>query len=549
MSFKLPLIFVIIRNYLRGFYSLKRYYSSYIFYSITYILFFYSASPTLALTCYPYNSYSPYVVQESYGRSQQTADINYTIEPFYDFNEMRLIVVLEFKGDKSGETKILLPYNFSGNNDIAGIKYLKSLSPNSYIEDTDKPQIKLIKHIPNSIIKIYYQVRDIKAGDIDPQNYLSATINKQYFHFLGETFFIVPDWESNEEVNFRISWNHLPYNWTFANSFGVNEKFQEFRAPIWKFLHSAFAGGDFRIKRRFIGKDQIFTAIRGTWKFSEDQLCDMIRDLTIEERNFWNDHNYPFYVVLVLPLGTSDGQCGICHNNSLSLFLSFDHKIDLKFKQLIAHETFHNWLGDKISLSQPEELLYWFKEGFCNYYTRLLLLRTGLITINEYAEDYNKILDQYFTSSVRYEKNGRILTEFRNSYEYFQLPFLRGDILAHNINSVIMKNTGWKKSLDDLMRELMRHTENESLVVSSGSLITLIRFYAGESALAEIMPVINSGAFLKVNPDALGPAFTMEQTYRRRFWLFGELYEIPLYTPQNSEKVTNKDMLRWFGIN
>ena len=70
----------------------------------------------------------------------QDFDISYSIEPFYDINIFRFIVVLEFKGDKSGETKILLPNRYGGQNNINGIKYLKALSENTNIVDTDKPE-------------------------------------------------------------------------------------------------------------------------------------------------------------------------------------------------------------------------------------------------------------------------------------------------------------------------------------------------------------------------------------------------------------------------
>jgi predicted metalloprotease with PDZ domain len=111
-----------------------------------------------------------------------------------------------------------------------------------------------------------------------------------------------------------------------------------------------------------------------------------------------------------------------------------------------------------------------------------------------------------------------------------------------------MINSGWKKSLDDLMRDLLKRTQNESLVVSNGSLIALIRFYAGEAPLADIMRVLNSGTILRVNPDALGSAFNIEQNSRRKFWLFGELYEIPIYIAKDPDHLANKDLLLWFGI-
>lgn len=462
---------------------------------------------------------------------------------------MRFIVVFEFQGDESGETKIILPNSYDNNRTINGIKYLKALSPNTYIQDTDAPECKIVKHPASSSVKIYYQVEDVRNSELEYGNHLMPIINKQYFNFFGETFFIVPAYEDNVELDFTISWNHLPHNWNFVNSFGINEKYQELKMPLWKFRHAVFCGGDFKIREKHLGKDLVSFAYRGKWNFSEEQLFEIFEDILIEERNLWNDHNYPFYLITLLPIGNRNIQTGLCRTNSFSLFLSGDRVIDFNLKQIIAREIFHNWLGEKITFAQPEQPLYWFKEGFCNYYARLILLRACLITIQEYVKDYNTVLDGYFTSPVRNIKNEKILNEYRNNPDLYKLTYQRGDIIAHNLNTTIMKNTNWEKSLDGFMRDLLKRSQKESLVISNGSLTALIRHYAGEFALSDIMKTLNSAYQLKANPEALGPAYTIEQTTRRAFWLFGEKYEIPVYVLTDESFLANKDVLQWFGIN
>lgn len=475
-------------------------------------------------------------------------DVSYAIEPFYDINTFRLIVVMEFKGNKSGETKIILPNNYGSNEDIKGIKFLKPLSASTFIEDTDRPEIKTVKHSPNSLVRIYYQVEQIRMDDIALGNHYMATINKKYFHFLGETFFIVPDFDTTIDLVFKLYWNKLPHTWMLANSFGVNEKSQEVKLPIWKFKHSIFVGGDFRIEKRFVYNNPVYVALKGNWTFTDDQICDLVQNIIREERDFWNDFNFPFYLITVLPITGDNDQGGTGRINSYALFLSKDRKIDYRLKRLLAHETFHTWLGEKINLSEPEALLYWFSEGFCDYYARLLLLRSGLITFDDYVQEYNKVLAQYFTSPVRYETNERIAIDFWNDSEVNKLPYQRGDIIAHNLNSAILRNSNWKKSLDDLMRDIYKRTKNESLKISTGSLSNMIRFYGGEEVLADIMKVMNSGAKLKAYNDALGPCIMMQTDISRKFWLFGEKYEVPIYTPKNEDQILGKDCFDFLGL-
>lgn len=478
-------------------------------------------------------------------RNNQQIDISYSIEPFYDLYAFRLIVVLEFKGDKSGETKILLP----NNNDLNSIKYLKTLTPNCYIADTDRPEYKIVKHPSGSSVRIYYQVEEIRNGDLEQGNQQIAIINKRYFHFFGESFFIIPAWDTGVEFNFKIAWNHLPSNWSIANSFGVNEKYQEIRLSLWRFRNTVFLGGDFKIRTRYIGSDKVYIATRGKWKFSEDQLSDLTRDILIEERNFWNDHNFPYFLVAVIPISGSDDQSGIVRINSYSLFLSDDRTIDLRLKRLLAHDIFHTWMKDKVKFAEPEQLVLWFKEGFTDYYANLLLLRAKIISLDEYVEHFNIILESYFTSPMREEKNERLIDGFGIDKDLTKLPYQRGQIFASNLNYVILKNSSWKKSLDDFMRDLMSRCQNESLLISNGSLSALIRFYGGDQILADMMRTLNSGAVLKIIPEALGPCFKMEIDSRKKLIIFGEQYDIPSYKFKNENQHVDNSCLSWFGVN
>ena len=177
---------------------------------------------------------------------QQEYDISYSIEPFYDVNVFRFIVVMEFEGDKSGETKINLPAEYGNDNNLSSIKFLKALSENTSIIDTEKPEFKTVKYAPNSTVKIYYQIEETRDGDVELGNQYMMILRRQYFNFLGETFFIVPVWENGEEYNFKLAWNHMPSTWNLANSFGANENMQSFTVPLWKFRNSIFSGGDIR---------------------------------------------------------------------------------------------------------------------------------------------------------------------------------------------------------------------------------------------------------------------------------------------------------------
>lgn len=476
-------------------------------------------------------------------------DLIFSIEPFYEINKVRFTVTMEFAGNRSGETKILLPGNYGGKNNLEGIKFLKPLSENTFIINTDKADQKIIKHSPDENVKLYYQVEEIRDDDIELGNHFLVLLNKTYFHFIGETFFILPMWDWYNNYKILLAWNHMPFTWALANSFGINEKVQNITASLSQFAGSIFTGGDFRITKKQVGNNPVYLSIRGKWNFTDDQLLELLKDILTVERNFWRDHDFPYYLISVIPIKGSEDYGSILRTNACAFYLTKERKIDFRLKKLLAHEILHIWLGEKIKFAEPEELSFWFKEGFCEYYARLLLLRAGLITLDEYVDEYNKILYAYNTSSVRNDKNERVVNEFWTNINIMKLPFMRGDIIAHNLNAIIFKKSKGTKTLDDFMLDLYKRSGTESLTVSNGSLSALIRFFAGEQALADIMKCLNSGASLKSSPDALGPCFNMEIESFRKLWLIGELFEIPSYKLKPENRSGVKKCLEWFGVN
>ena len=477
-------------------------------------------------------------------------DIIYDIKPLYTPKSIKFSVTLTFKGNPLGKSTLMLPGKFGGQDNLPCVENLHVVSQFTSMLDTGDPTIKDLKYAPNSVIIISYLINELPRprSEVVLGNQFLPVINKKYYHFLGESLFAIPADDWGREFNFKINWTNYPSDWSIANSFGVNEKKQLIRLPLWKFRHAVFVGGDFRISMRLIENHPVYLAMRGNWSFSDTRLIDVIKTIIAEQRAFWNDYDFPSYLVTVLPVIGNNEQTGTGRYNSYALFLSTDRVIDYKFMRLLAHETFHAWVGDKIKADRPEELVYWFTEGFTEYYARLLLLRTGLISLTEYAEEYNDRLNEYFTSPVRYESSERLIKEFWTNDDLHRLPYLRGDIIAHNLNAAIYSYSKGKKNLDEFMRDLLARGK-DNILISNATLSALIRFYAGEKALSDIMATVNSGKTLKTRSDALGKCFNMEIDTERKYWLLGEKYEIPQYIFNEDRFSANPlDCINWFRL-
>ncbi len=479
-------------------------------------------------------------------------DLIITVEPIYDYykiNKLSLRVEITFKGDETGKTTLLIPDKFGNYLLDNCIRNLQPTSANCTLGYNGIDNQRVIYHTPRTLVTIRYDLYDTrKFSQIDVDSRYQPILTENYFHIFGEAFFVLPLTNWNKEYNIKLSWINLPKNWSIVNSFGTYKSFQEIKKNLWDFRQGIFMGGnDIRIVKKYVSNFPFYLAIRGNFQFSDSYFADFMWSILNETRNFWNDHKYDDYLITILPVEGKHTYLSEGRINSFSLFVGAKKELDYDFKKMLAREAFQNWLGRKILPEEPSQIVSWFFSGFGEYYSRLMLLRANKISLEEYVDEYNSVLEQYAKSPWRYESSTQINNEYISDPEFHMLQFYRGDIIAHNLNTAIFNYTGGAKNLDDFMLDLFNRTKKEDLQISNGVLSALIRFYAGEKTLPEIMGTINSGKPLKPRPDALGRCAVLTTDYSRKFWLVGEQYEIYSYVFNKNLFAQNRDeFLKWF---
>lgn len=434
--------------------------------------------------------------------------ISYEVSPSFQNGEAKLTITLLFKTDKTGETKINLPNDFAGQEQFyKGIQNVKVKTPNANLADTDKPEIKKITHLPNEKITIEYDliqdwIGNPSSGDgsVNAGGGYRPVIKKNYFHFLGIAAWIVPSYALKSDFKTSIVWKDFPKDWNIANSFGANQTQQTFRANYSSFLSSVFVGGDFRINQRIIRGKPIYTAVRGKWNFSDMEFSDSVQKILEMERVFWNDFNYPHYLVTLLPLELGQDQRisigGTGLTNSFATFIAESPQVKIDgISFLIAHEYFHNWNTKGFGgLKQPEGLLYWFSEGFTDFYTYRLLHRAGMYSSENYVARYNNFIKDYYLSKARNEKNQRIADEFFTDFDLGKLPYRRGFLLATKWNKVIRKQSNGKKTLDNVMLSILKdYRKKKFKEITKEYLISVFSKYAKYDFAADVENYIENG--------------------------------------------------------
>ena len=178
----------------------------------------------------------------------------------------------------------------------------------------------------------------------------------------------------------------------------------------------------------------------------------------------------------------SDGYGGLEHRASTALICN---RADLPvtgrpetsegyrtYLGLCSHEYFHTWNVKRIKPAAfaPYDLtrenytsLLWLFEGFTSYYDDLILVRSGLITADEYFGLLGKVVGGVLRGSGR-QKQTVAESSFDAWVKYYRQDenapnaivsyYTKGSLVALAFDLTIRAQTGNRKSLDDVMRLL-----------------------------------------------------------------------------------------------
>ena len=196
--------------------------------------------------------------------------------------------------------------------------------------------------------------------------------------------------------------------------------------------------------------------------------------------NFWgNNPNKEYHFLINCE---KNGYGGLEHKSSSALLIDeqslpktkniIDREKYINFLGLCSHEYFHVW---NVKRLKPKNLvninfdsenytsLLWFFEGFTSFYDDFLLLRSSLITPEEYIKIIEKKIDHYnfspgnkiqnladssFYAWIMFYKAEDNYNNFFNNY------YLTGSLVALMFDIEINHDSNFEQSLDDLMKTL-----------------------------------------------------------------------------------------------
>lgn len=449
-------------------------------------------------------------------RAAAQSQLTYTVEAVPRGSSLRLSVDLSFPGDATGRTRLHLPSHFSGQGELyKNVQGLAAVSLGTMLADTDAPDVKQVTFAPGQTVHLHYEMvpdGDDHAGQ--PGVYFRPALQPGYFHFIGTTVWAYPA-QYGKSLAVTLHWK-LPPGWAFCDSLGAGQADQRFAGALEQFLETVYAAGDFRILTTQAGGRPVTVALRGKWKFSDGDFAALAARIVAAERDFWRDNAFPYYLVTLLPTpqpdrtGSDDGGVELTH--SVALFQPPSRTLDFGLKYVLAHELFHEWNADQMRAGDAP--LLWFSEGFTDYYARVLLLRAGLISVDDYARDFNARLREYVESPNRNRRGDESTRDFYSGTALAKLPYQQGALLAAHWNAAIRAATDNRHSLDDVLRDL-----RAAAPVSAASVAAALGRWGVPDAAADISRVIQNGETLAPDPRALGPGFTLRTVKMAQFEL------------------------------
>ena len=380
----------------------------------------------------------------------------------------------------------------------------------------------LVRHAPGEVLAVDYRIAPLRTPvGLGNEDYYKPIICSRFCHLLGGNALLRPDSiDERRVIRARWSWLNLPEGWQAISSWAARDRAFVATATFEDFRQAVFMAGPIRIVERDVKGGKLFVGIAGEqWSFGDDELAGMTAAIVDGHRRFFSDYSQPFFAVTLLPIGEHEPRSrslgGTGLRNSFSLFITphFDMKAGTagaaRLKRLLSHELFHNWNGDRVSMKEPERLVYWFSEGFTDFFSLRALARAGLMTAAEYADAFNETLRSFYGNPKREAPNAAIAAGFWSDSEIQKLPYQRGAVVAALVDREIRRVSAGRRNLDDLMRVLVARAESGRLFLTTEDHLATIERWTSIAFAESVRKIVVDGAIPELPGDVLGPVLEL----------------------------------------
>jgi predicted metalloprotease with PDZ domain len=331
----------------------------------------------------------------------------------------------------------------------------------------------------------------------------------------GNTFLLMPPGDERYTVSTRWDLSRLRPGATGVTSLGQGNVTSVASMSSAELRQSYFMGGLIRTWPTVAGSTEFFSAWQGTPSFDAAALMSWTRNLHQHYLRFFGQHaDQPYGVFLRFNPVNAGGGTGFFHSFVLTYGSGVGADVEW-LKITLAHEMFHTF-QPYISTPAGKESS-WFAEGLAMLYEGKLPLRYRLITPTEFLRNLNFSASRYYSNVMATRPNSEIAAHFWEDTRVRTLAYDRAMLYFAVIDDDVRKNSHGKRSLDDLMLEMLA-LEKRGRELSNRDWESVLRTELGEDAVTDFHESLN-GKMPIPAPDAFGPCFTRTTTHVRRYEL------------------------------
>jgi len=221
----------------------------------------------------------------------------------------------------------------------------------------------------------------------------------------------------------------------------------------------------------------------------------------------------PYGVFLRLNLVNAGGGVGL---GQRSFVATFGPKVDVNdLKITLAHEMLHTFVGGLEGPQRQDDS--WYAEGLAVYYARLLALRAGQVTPEQFLADLNSTAGRYYTDALIHTPNSEIAANFWADTRIRVLPYDRGSMYFAVVDGEVRRASGGAVKLDDLLMAMLARRK-QGLAADQAAWVATVKEHLGEKGVAEFEAML-AGAIELPEADGFGPCFTRATKPMKRFQL------------------------------
>jgi predicted metalloprotease with PDZ domain len=441
-------------------------------------------------------------------------NVDYKVTPELENGQLKdLMVEMRFRGDASGRTKVDLPDRWSGADAL--YKAVHDLAVEGAQMSRPTPALLTLTHAPGAEIVVRYRLsQDFQgAPAVGVESPFRPATQPSWFTAVGWTIFGEVEGRHDESVTFH--WGPAPQGWTLESDL---DSYRAKGRKTGEMFDSILMGGEGMqvIDRPSPGGGRLRIAIHGKWGFDPDKVTDLVGKIEATSSGFWREKGEDFFVAMT-PLDTHGQtvQYGVGLGDAFSLWATRNQD-EASLRHILAHEHQHTWLPTRVGgvrMGPDEPMDYWLSEGFTDFYTLRLLLRSGVYSLEDFVDDYNRILRNYGTSPVRDAPDRVIAARFWDDRAVADLPYQRGLLLAALWDDRMRRTSHGAKDLDDVVLKMKDDTDAHQPWTRHGAPNNLLAVYkalGGGDLSADVAQYVDKGARVSLPADMFGDCATVQ---------------------------------------